>query len=330
MQASGLRRRAAVRRDEHLIDRESRSATDGARGTLIGPLILLSSSSSCRRCSSAPSSASSPSTTTSAASATGAAASAGSSIPGPTSRSGRFTEIRVLDGRPAFMTIEGQEVLTVRRRAAQGQPCGPLRRRRSGRGRHRRPGLPAGDVPRAPARAARGARGGHGRRGPRRPARRSGRPSSSGPRSTLARIGIELLSRRGPRPDGPGRAEAGLRRRRRRAQGGRGGASSGSAPRRPRSAASPTPAGWSRTTRACSSCGCSSSSAGRPATRCMLTMPDGQGRAATGARRRRRREAARRSRRATGARRTTGGPADRLGRSERDRAAGLTSGIIAA
>ncbi len=112
MQASGLRRRAAVRRDEHLIDRESRSEQRTERvERLVGPLIALivvllalvlartlvrvvtvhdyERGLRYRR-----------------------GRFSGLVDPGTHVTIAPLTEIRVLDGRPSFMMIEGQEVLT--------------------------------------------------------------------------------------------------------------------------------------------------------------------------------------------------------------------------
>ena len=111
MQASGLRRRAAVRRDEHMIDRESRSATDGPVQPFIGPLIALvvviliallirasvrvvtvhdyERGLRYRR-----------------------GRFSGLVDPGTHFSLPPFTEVHILDGRPSFLTIEGQEVLT--------------------------------------------------------------------------------------------------------------------------------------------------------------------------------------------------------------------------
>lgn len=109
MQASGLRRRAAVRRDEHLIDRESRSEqrTERVEGlvgiALIAVIVAVLARGLVR------------------------VVTVHDYERGLRYRRGRFsglvdpgmhvtfaplTEIRVLDGRPSFVTIEGQEVLT--------------------------------------------------------------------------------------------------------------------------------------------------------------------------------------------------------------------------
>jgi hypothetical protein len=109
MQASGLRRRAAVRRDEHLIDRESRSEQrtehlEPLVGALIVVILALLLARPFLR-----------------------VVTVHDYERGLRYRRGRFsglvdpgthitlaplTEIHVLDGRPAFVTIEGQEVLT--------------------------------------------------------------------------------------------------------------------------------------------------------------------------------------------------------------------------
>jgi regulator of protease activity HflC (stomatin/prohibitin superfamily) len=109
MQASGLRRRAAVRRDEHLIDRESRSEQRTEQleplvGVLIVVIVALLLARPLFR-----------------------VVTVHDYERGLRYRRGRFsglvdpgthitlaplTEIHVLDGRPSFVTIEGQEVLT--------------------------------------------------------------------------------------------------------------------------------------------------------------------------------------------------------------------------
>jgi len=110
MQASGLRRRAAVRRDEHLIDRESRSEQRTEQleplvvVLIVVILVLLLARPLFR------------------------VVTVHDYERGLRYRRGRFsglvdpgthitlaalTELRVLDGRPTFITIEGQEVLTV-------------------------------------------------------------------------------------------------------------------------------------------------------------------------------------------------------------------------
>jgi hypothetical protein len=110
MQASGLRRRAAVRRDEHLIDRESRSEQRTEQlEPLVGALIVVILALLIAR-------------------PLFRVVTVHDYERGLRYRRGRFsglvdpgthvtlaplTEIRVLDGRPTFVTIEGQEVLTV-------------------------------------------------------------------------------------------------------------------------------------------------------------------------------------------------------------------------
>jgi regulator of protease activity HflC (stomatin/prohibitin superfamily) len=111
MQASSLRRRAAVRPRRALIDRESRSRRDGAVERFVGPLIALvvvivailllrawihvvtvhdyERGLRYRR-----------------------GRFSGLVDPGTHVTLPPFSDVRVIDGRPSFMTIEGQEVLT--------------------------------------------------------------------------------------------------------------------------------------------------------------------------------------------------------------------------
>jgi hypothetical protein len=110
MQASGLRRRAAVRRDEHLIDRESRSEQRTEQleplvGALIVVILVLLIARPLLR------------VVTVHDYERGLryrrGRFSGLVDPGTHITLAAFTELRVLDGRPTFVTIEGQEVLTV-------------------------------------------------------------------------------------------------------------------------------------------------------------------------------------------------------------------------
>ena len=127
-----------------------------------------------------------------------------------------FTEVRVLDGRPSFLTIEGQEVLTsdgvpikvsLAARYVIGDPVAAITGDQSyGRAMHLELQLGLREVPRLE----------DGRRAPRLPRQRSARPCSSVTASKIARIGIELLSVDVRDLMVPGRSQARLRRRRRR------------------------------------------------------------------------------------------------------------------
>jgi regulator of protease activity HflC (stomatin/prohibitin superfamily) len=111
MQASGLRRRTAVRRDEHSTDRERRSASDTAVEQFIGPLILLIVAI----------------LLVLLVRSTVRIVTVHDFERGLRYRNGRFSglvdpgthvtippysEVRVLDARPGAIAIEGQEVLT--------------------------------------------------------------------------------------------------------------------------------------------------------------------------------------------------------------------------
>ena len=186
-----------------------------------------------------------------------------------------LTEIRVLDGRPSFITVEGQEILTadgvalkvsLAARYVVGDPVAAVTGDQSyERALHLelqlglREVLAARTVDDILARAAKIG-----------PAVLDGpRASSPGSASSCSSVDVRDVMV-------PGELKRRLRRRRRGAARRARRRSSGLAARRRRSAASRTPVGWSRTTPACSSSGCSSSSARRRATRCMLSMPDGQ------------------------------------------------------
>ena len=266
MQASGLRRRTAVRRDEHLIDRESRSEQRTERvERLVGPLIALiivilalllvralvrvvtvhdyERGLRYRR-----------------------GRFSGLVDPGTHVTIAPLTEIRVLDGRPSFVTIEGQEVLTadgvplkvsLAARYVVGDPVAAVTGDQSyGRAMHLELQLGLRDVlSTATIDEILGTRSTIGPADPRTD-RQQARPDRD-----RAAVG------RGSRPDGARRPQASLRRGGRGPQGRRSGPGAGARARPPRSATWPMPGGWSRTTPACSSSGCSSSWAARRAIR---------------------------------------------------------------